>query len=525
VRVDGVTVTINGSNQLETAAATGATNVDPAGALDGDGTVGAPLAVRVDGETIVINVDNELTAVPPPSTGVPTSGTFLVSGGQVTWVSSYTFLVSAATYYINGEPFASPQTLIALSASDPTNDRFDVLVLDSSGLVDAVEGTPSAQPAEPDVDPATQLKLALVLVEAASSQPGGATTVVVYAENAGGPGEWNWSTSGSGWNLASTNNPRNGTVDIEATNVSSGAYLQAQIGSGTFDPNEYDFLVLYIRSKATWANNRTLLIRLQNSGVVVGSTLTIAHGTYGFNSSNTTDYQQIAIPISFFSVPAGSVITQIRITRQGPSNIGFYVDDVAFNGTGASVPGGGLTLEQADARYAPLGPSFVVVAADPVLPNERVITAGAGIAITDNGPGGTLVIEATDGGSPGGSPGEILAGTEYPIKFTSDGAGFDLATGVKNYTALIPPVGYDGTIVQWNLYSPDTGDLVINVRKNGASITNGNDPELSGASEATDTDLSDWDDVAVEGGDRLSIDVLSVSGITFSELQMIVVRT
>jgi len=525
VRVDGVTITINGSNQLETASVTGETNVAPFGALDGDGTVGDPLAVRVDGQTVIINDDNQLTALPPPATNVPTNNTFLVAGGQVVWVSAYTFIVSAAVYYINGVLFESPQTLIALSAADPTDDRIDVFVLDDAGLVDVVEGTPSAQPAEPDVDPATQLKLAIVIVAAASSQPGGSTSVTVYAENAGGPGEWNWSTSGSGWNLASTNNPRSGSIDIEATNVASGAYLQAQIASGTFDPNAYEFLVLYIRSKATWANNRILLIRLQNAGVVVGSTLTIAHGTYGFNSSNTTDYQQIAIPLSFFSVPAGQVITQIRILRQGPSTIGFYIDDVSFTGSGTSVPGGGLTQEQADARYAPLGPRYVVTAADPTLTNERVITAGDGIAITDNGPGSTLVIEATgDGGSPS-SPENILDGTEYPIKFTLDGQGADIATGAKNYTALIPPVGYDGMLIAWNLYSPQTGDIVINVLKNGVSITDGNDPELSGSDEEDDVDLSDWDDQTVAGGDRLSIDVLSCSGIEFAELQLIVVRT
>ncbi len=506
------------------AAATAVVTVDPAGALDGDGSGGDPLAVRVDGETVIINDDNQLTAVPPPSTGVPTNNTFLVSGGQVVWVSAYTFLVSAATYYINGVLFASPQTLIALDAADATFDRIDVFVLDDSGLVDAITGTPSAQPAEPDVDPASQLKLAIVLVDAASSQPSGASAVTVYAENAGGPGEWNWSSSGSGWNLASTNNPRTGTIDIEATNVATGAYVQGQIASGTFDPNLYAFLNIQIRSKATWANNRTLVVRLQNAGVVVGSTLTIAHGTYGFDSSVTGSYQQIAIPVSFFSVPAGQVITQVRITRLGPSTIGFYLDDIQFVASGSSVPGGGLTIEQADARYAPLAPSFVTVAANATLPNERVLTAGAGIAITDNGPGSTIVIESTVEGSPG-SPENLLDGTEYPIKFTVDGQGVDITTGVKVYTALIPPVGYDGTLEAWNLYSPQTADIVVNVRKNGSSITAGNDPELATSGEEDDVDLSDWSDQTVAGGDRLSIEVLSCSGIEFFELQLIVVRS
>src|SRR5262245_56528207 len=37
--------------------------VDPYGALDGDGSIGSPLAVRVDNTTIIINGSNELQAV------------------------------------------------------------------------------------------------------------------------------------------------------------------------------------------------------------------------------------------------------------------------------------------------------------------------------------------------------------------------------------------------------------------------------------------------------------------------------
>lgn len=44
---------------------------------------------------------------------------------------------------------------------------------------------------------------------------------------------------------------------------------------------------------------------------------------------------------------------------------------------------------------APLGASYVVMAADGILPNERVLTAGAGISIVDGGAGGPVTISAT----------------------------------------------------------------------------------------------------------------------------------
>lgn len=48
-----------------------------------------------------------------------------------------------------------------------------------------------------------------------------------------------------------------------------------------------------------------------------------------------------------------------------------------------------------------LDATFVTVTANAQLPNERILTAGTGIAITDNGPNSTIVVEATSGGLSG----------------------------------------------------------------------------------------------------------------------------
>ena len=49
---------------------------------------------------------------------------------------------------------------------------------------------------------------------------------------------------------------------------------------------------------------------------------------------------------------------------------------------------------------APNTASFVTATAEASLPNERVLTAGAGVTIIDNGPNSTIVVSAT-GTSPG----------------------------------------------------------------------------------------------------------------------------
>lgn len=57
---------------------------------------------------------------------------------------------------------------------------------------------------------------------------------------------------------------------------------------------------------------------------------------------------------------------------------------------------------------APETAQYVVLATNGTLTNERVLTAGTGISITDGGAGSTVTIEATGGGG-GLSQAQVLA--------------------------------------------------------------------------------------------------------------------
>ena len=208
---------------------------DSADVVHGDGTIG-PVPVA-----------------PPP--GGPQAA-FLLSGGQVIWESGYTFRVSAAVYYINGSQYTSAEQTVTLNAPDASLDRIDVIVLDTSGDADFAEGTPNATPSEPSIDPATQLKIALVLVSTGTTEPVGLGTEIVYADNAGSPAEWDWTATDGSIDVNSTTNPHAGTKDIEGTNVVVGVAAVATIGAGTLDPNDYDFLAFFLRPKAAWPNGR-----------------------------------------------------------------------------------------------------------------------------------------------------------------------------------------------------------------------------------------------------------------------------
>ena len=53
----------------------------------------------------------------------------------------------------------------------------------------------------------------------------------------------------------------------------------------------------------------------------------------------------------------------------------------------------GFTEAEGDARYAPIAPSFVTLATNATLPNERVLTGTSNqIVVTDNGAGSTVVL-------------------------------------------------------------------------------------------------------------------------------------
>jgi hypothetical protein len=283
--------------------------------------------------------------------GIPNQLSFLIQGGIVTGVSGYDFNVSAALYIIHGFQYASPETVVTLSDADPDNPRIDVIAVDNTGSVVVIEGVAAETPSEPNVDPATQLKLSIIQVPA--NAPPVVTNTDLYLEGAGGPTEWDWTTSGSGLSLTSNSNPRTGTYDIEATNLPANSYAQAEKPTGTLDLTNIDLLIIYIRSKLTWASGKSLVVSLRYNGVLVGLNVTIARtGTFGFNSALTTDYQLVAIPITAFAIPAGSLINQLRITGTGTGTTqGFYLDDILFQASGATPVGGGITLAQADARY------------------------------------------------------------------------------------------------------------------------------------------------------------------------------
>lgn len=282
------------------------------------------------------DANGALTAAAGPCAATsPTPGytpNSLISGGGVEWTGLLNFTIGEAVYQIDGVTYSSVLTNVTLDPADGTNPRIDMLVLNSSGVATFVTGTPAASPSEPVVDPSTQLALAFVYVAALATTPTNVSAVDIYRENV----EWTTATSGGTINTASLNFPYEGVTSIEGTSVVAGNYVQFTNGS-TVNLAAYSNLLLYIRSKASWANAKSLQLSWFSGSTQLGVTVVLKTGQFGFSSAVTGAYQQISIPLSLFGTGA-TLADRLRITCAGGGGaIGFYLDALSLQ-TGTIPP-------------------------------------------------------------------------------------------------------------------------------------------------------------------------------------------
>jgi hypothetical protein len=260
------------------------------------------------------------------------------AGCGVAYNSGLNFTVQPCTYIIQGTQYSSALTTVTGTTADPTLARIDAIIVDTTGVVSIVAGTPASTPSNPTLDTNTQLQITFYTVDAGATVPTNVSTTAVYINNA----EWTCASTAN-FNCASTNNPHSGTLDIEATSAATGNNVRLTIPSGTIDPNNYDKLNFFARSKATWASTRSLTIQLYNGTTAKCTPVTLRDGNFTFNSATIGSYQLITVPMSLFSC-GGIPITQIRFTVAGTgTTIGFYLDDITLQG-GLVSPAGSSSM-------------------------------------------------------------------------------------------------------------------------------------------------------------------------------------
>jgi hypothetical protein len=277
----------------------------------------------------------------------------VVSGLQVIWTGGLNFSMSAGTYYIDGTLYSAEAQTITLTAADGSNDRIDVLAVNTSGTLVKVTGTAAANPSEPDVDPSTQLKLKFVLVPAGGTAPDIGSDEVIY-EEADGAGEWTPSVTGSLWTTDNTTEPDSGTKCINGASVLNTSSVTLNKGS-TLNRDDYESLILRIKSKTSnWGTGR-LRLHFQNANSArVGNIVSIENGTFGFSESNVSSYQQVVIPLTAFNIPAGSLLQKLYISSSGAA-FSVKLDNIKLQAATDAVGGGttyvGISEETATALF------------------------------------------------------------------------------------------------------------------------------------------------------------------------------
>lgn len=279
----------------------------------------------------------------------------VISGLGIIWTGNLNFTMSAGSFYIEGTSYTAAEQSITLDTADATNPRVDVLAVNTSGTLVKVTGTPAANPSQPDIDPSTQLFLKFVLVAAGATAPSISADEIVYEEN-DGVGEWTAAVlSGTSIAIGSTSEPDSGTTCIAATSAGSSAPGTIRLDKGsTISVDTLESLSIRFKSKTSdWATGQ-VRIHFQNAnGQRVGSILSLRNGSFGLTTSNVSTYQTLTVPLTSFSIPAGTLLQYLHIQDSTGAAISWRMDNIKLKKSSTATGGttGGITQTAGDARY------------------------------------------------------------------------------------------------------------------------------------------------------------------------------
>ena len=260
------------------------------------------------------------------------SSKYLIAGGSVWSGTGLTYDVTAINYYFNGNKTADA-TQITLSASDPTNDRVDAIVVDESGVISIIEGV-AASPALVPPIPLDQLLIQYVVVKATTTEPV-IVEEAVYLDN----DEWTTST----FNLPGT--AIIGSTDFEATGVPKhGTKFISNVGrnqntvlrfahAGALNINDFTTASFWVRLPQTLPNGCNIVAGLSMDGLQYSGIVPLS--LFGLKNNITNAWQLVVIPMSISTL---TVFNQLVIGVIGnTSGINYDIDEIKLSNGSISV--------------------------------------------------------------------------------------------------------------------------------------------------------------------------------------------
>lgn len=254
------------------------------------------------------------------------SGNSMLNGNYYNIPDTYQYFVWADKYIIDNVLYTTySEDTITLSEAHPTLDRKDTIVINNNGTFEVLTGTPSINPAEPDIDDETQVKLVSIDVNANTTSPTGVTSEVVYNENLGEPSEYDASSPSTGVDVDSTDNPQNGTKSIKFNNTSSGARVILD-NNELVDGTDVSNIIFRVWVEESSNNRQRFWIRCYNTAGADGTGVMINNGQFGYRADVRNQWQTITIPQSVLGINS-KYFNQIRIDSRRDGFTG-YIDNI-----------------------------------------------------------------------------------------------------------------------------------------------------------------------------------------------------
>ncbi len=284
--------------------------------------------------TNIYNQFDSITIINNYLTGIDSTTTKLLAGSEIN-DSGFVFHNTALTYLILGVKYTALQQDLTLSASDSVYDRYVTVVVDETGYVYAIYGVASSAADLPQI-PVDVCPIVTYFIPHLSTTPQGIQNITVYRENI----EWVLSGNVTGLNGNYLINPYAGLKSTYIPALINGQYFDYTDAS-THVASSIAYLSFYIRLGQAFKNSNRLSVSLQNSGSAVSTVLTIANGSFGFNSALINQYQLVAIPFSAVNFLTQN-FNQVHFIVTGNLATGFQVDNVTLQAGNGITTGGSV---------------------------------------------------------------------------------------------------------------------------------------------------------------------------------------
>lgn len=240
------------------------------------------------------------------------------NGCQVSWtgVGLVFHVNSPCVYNIGGVQYNFPGGDVTLPTADPSDPRFDDIVVTTSTTATYVQGTAQANPEIPDVDQTTQLYLTAVFVDAGATEPTQLGQLIIKDETYSAGAEWFLSRTATIDSLYTAVTAYHLTRSVRLTVAGNNQYFQLNSpAAAVVQKSSFTNLVFHVRNVSALSNPRNFFITLRINGVQVPGSNSVNINAWGYTKSAVGVWQTINIPMSAFG--GSDNFNQVRLTNTG----------------------------------------------------------------------------------------------------------------------------------------------------------------------------------------------------------------